>query len=92
MRLGSVIYIIPFIFVLDVAFILQGSWYASAHVFAEAIFGGVWLMCARFAGLPRRAGQAGFCAGTRAHRSWRADYRLPQLNWVLAQPPSNTTG
>ena len=29
MRLGSVIYIIPFIFVLDVAFILQGPWHAS---------------------------------------------------------------
>ena len=91
MRLGSVIYIIPFIFVLDVAFILQGSWYASAHVFAEAIFG-VWLMC---------AGLQGYLAGL-----GRLDSRLvrvliglggliialPQLNWVLAQPPSNTTG
>ena len=91
MRLGSVIYIIPFIFVLDVAFILQGPWYASAQVFAEAILG-VWLIC---------AGLQGYLAGL-----GRLDSRLvrvliglgglviamPQLNWVLAQPPSNLTG
>ncbi len=91
MRLGSEIYIIPFIFVLDVAFILQGPWYASAQVFAEAILG-VWLIC---------AGLQGYLAGL-----GRLDSRLvrvliglgglviamPQLNWVLAQPPSNLTG
>ena len=91
MRLGSVIYIIPFIFVFDVAFILQGPWYASAQVFAEAILG-VWLIC---------AGLQGYLAGL-----GRLDSRLvrvliglgglviamPQLNWVLAQPPSNLTG
>jgi TRAP transporter 4TM/12TM fusion protein len=91
MRLGSVIYIIPFIFVLDVAFILQGPWYASAQVFAEAILG-VWLIC---------AGLQGYLAGL-----GRLDSRLvrlliglggliialPQLNWVLAEPPSNVAG
>jgi len=91
MRMGSVIYIIPFIFVLDVAFILQGPWYASAQLFAEAILG-VWLIC---------AGLQGYLAGL-----GRLDSRLvrmliglgglviamPQLNWVLAQPPSNLTG
>ena len=91
MRLGSVIYIIPFIFVLDVAFILQGSWYASAQVFAEAIVG-VWLIC---------AGLQGYMAGL-----GRLDSQLvrvmvimgglaiavPQLNWVLSEPPSNLAG
>lgn len=91
MRLGSVIYIIPFIFVLDVAFILQGPWYASAQVFLEAI-AGVWLIC---------AGLQGYMAGL-----GRLDSRLvrmliglgglaialPQLNWVLTQPPSNAAG
>ena len=91
MRLGSVIYIIPFIFVLDIAFILQGPWYASAQVFAEAIVG-VWLIC---------AGLQGYMAGL-----GRLDSQLvrvmvimgglaiavPQLNWVLSEPPSNLAG
>ena len=60
-------------------------------VFAEAILG-VWLIC---------AGLQGYLAGL-----GRLDSRLvrvliglgglviamPQLNWVLAQPPSNLTG
>ena len=91
MRLGSVIYIIPFIFVLDVAFILQGPWYASAQVFAEAIFG-VWLIC---------AGLQGYLAGLGRLDSGRVRLliglgglviAMPQLNWVLAQPPSNAAG
>jgi len=44
MRLGSVIYVIPFIFVLDDGFILEGTWMEAAHLFAEAIVG-VWLIC-----------------------------------------------
>ena len=40
-----VIYIIPFIFVLDVAFILQGSWHQSAQVFCRS-GPRVWLICA----------------------------------------------
>jgi TRAP transporter 4TM/12TM fusion protein len=91
MRLGSVIYIIPFIFVLDVAFILQGPWYASAQVFAEAIFG-VWLIC---------AGLQGYLAGLGRLDSGLVRLliglgglviAMPQLNWVLAQPPSNAVG
>ena len=91
MRLGSVIYIIPFIFVLDVAFILQGPWYASAQVFAEAIFG-VWLIC---------AGLQGYLAGLGRLDSGLVRLliglgglviAMPQLNWVLAQPPSNAAG
>lgn len=91
MRLGSVIYIIPFIFVLDVAFILQGPWHASAQVVAEAILG-VWLIC---------AGLQGYMAGLGRLDSslvrWLISLgglavAMPQLNWVLAQPPSNIAG
>ena len=91
MRLGSVIYIIPFIFVLDVAFILQGSWYASAQVFAEAIVG-VWLIC---------AGLQGYMAGLGTLDSQLVRVlvsmgglaiAVPQLNWVLSEPPSNLAG
>jgi TRAP transporter 4TM/12TM fusion protein len=91
MRFGSVIYIIPFIFVLDVAFILQGPWYASAQVFAEAIVG-VWLIC---------AGLQGYMAGLGTLDSQLVRVlvsmgglaiAVPQLNWVLSEPPSNLAG
>ena len=91
MRLGSVIYIIPFIFVLDVAFILQGPWYASAQVFAEAILRRL-AHVRRPAGLPCRAGQAGFPASTPAHRSWRAGYRHAPVELGVGPATINLTG
>jgi TRAP-type uncharacterized transport system fused permease subunit len=39
MRLGSIIYFIPFFFVLDPAFILQGEWSRTLLVTASALFG-----------------------------------------------------
>ena len=39
MRLGSIIYFIPFFFVLDPAFILKGSWVETATVTAGALAG-----------------------------------------------------
>ncbi|MEM7366351.1 MAG: TRAP transporter large permease subunit, partial [Pseudomonadota bacterium] len=44
MRLGSVIYFIPFIFVLDSAFILEGDMLDVVLLFVEAVIG-VWLVC-----------------------------------------------
>ncbi len=43
MRLGSVIYIIPFIFVLDPSFILKGTWLSTGQAVLEALVG-VWLI------------------------------------------------
>ncbi|MEE4283073.1 MAG: TRAP transporter fused permease subunit [Pseudomonadales bacterium] len=43
MRLGSVIYVIPFVFVLDPSFILHGPWHATLQAVVEAVIG-VWLM------------------------------------------------
>ena len=91
MRMGSVIYVIPFIFVLDGAFILQSPWYISLQAFAEALLG-TWLIC---------AGLQGYLAGFgRLDILWTRwlialgglAIALPQLNWVLAAPPSNFTG
>ena len=62
MRLGSVIYVIPLIFVLDVAFILRYPWHQSLQAFAEAIFG-AWLIC---------AGLQGYLAGQAAWPQYRA--------------------
>ena len=91
MRMGSVIYVIPFIFVLDGAFILQSPWYISLQAFAEALLG-TWLIC---------AGLQGYLAGLgRLDILWTRwlialgglAIALPQLNWVLDTPPSNFVG
>jgi TRAP transporter 4TM/12TM fusion protein len=91
MRLGSVIYIIPFIFVLDVAFILQGPWYQSAQVFAEAILG-VWLICAGLQGYLAGMGRLDTMLVRGLVSVGGLLIALPQLNWVLEQPPSNMAG
>jgi TRAP transporter 4TM/12TM fusion protein len=43
MRLGSIIYVIPFVFVLDPSFILAGAWFETVQAVVEAVVG-VWLM------------------------------------------------
>jgi TRAP transporter 4TM/12TM fusion protein len=91
MRLGSVIYIIPFIFVLDVAFILQGPWHQSAQVFAEAILG-VWLICAGLQGYLAGLGRLDTTLVRTLISIGGLLIALPQLNWVLEQPPSNLAG
>jgi TRAP-type uncharacterized transport system fused permease subunit len=91
MRLGSVIYIIPFIFVLDVAFILQGPWHQSAQVFVEAILG-VWLICAGLQGYLAGLGRLDTTLVRTLISIGGLLIALPQLNWVLEQPPSNLAG
>jgi TRAP transporter 4TM/12TM fusion protein len=91
MRLGSVIYIIPFIFVLDIAFVLQGPWYDSAQVFAEAIFG-VWLICSGLQGYLAGLGRLDSALVRVLVSLGGLLIALPQLNWVLDQPPSNVAG
>jgi TRAP transporter 4TM/12TM fusion protein len=49
MRLGSVIYVIPFIFVLEPSFILAGTWLQTIQAVAEALLG-VWLMAGALQG------------------------------------------
>lgn len=45
MRLGSIIYFIPFFFVFDPAFILVGPWYDTVTVFGFALVGAFFLAC-----------------------------------------------
>ena len=91
MRLGSVIYIIPFIFVLDAAFILQGPWQASAQVFVEAIVG-VWLICAGLQGYMAGLGRLDSPMVRVLVSLGGLAIAMPQLNWVLTEPPSNLSG
>ncbi|ARB48021.1 TRAP transporter permease [Alloalcanivorax xenomutans] len=46
MRLGSVIYFIPFLFVLNPALIFQGAWYEVVMVITQAFFGVLLIACA----------------------------------------------
>ena len=43
MRMGSVLYIIPFIFVLDRGFLMEGSGFNTIQIFGEALLG-IWLI------------------------------------------------
>jgi TRAP transporter 4TM/12TM fusion protein len=59
MRIGSVIYAIPFIFVLDSGFILEGTWLGAAQLFAEALVG-VWLIAGALQAFLPGVGDLGF--------------------------------
>jgi TRAP transporter 4TM/12TM fusion protein len=91
MRLGSVIYVIPFLFVLDVAFILKGPWLASAQVFGEAIVG-VWLICAGLQGYMAGLGRLDSQVVRTLVSLGGLAIAMPQLNWVMTEPPSNLSG
>ena len=91
MRLGSVIYVIPFIFVLDVAFILQGPWHQSLQAFAEAIVG-AWFICAGLQGYLAGLGSLASIPSRTLIAFGGLAIALPQLNWVLDNPPSNLVG
>ena len=91
MRLGSVIYVIPFIFVLDVAFILQGPWHQSLQAFAEAIVG-AWFICAGLQGYLAGVGSLASALSRTLIAIGGLAIALPQLNWVLDNPPSNVVG
>lgn len=43
MRVGSIIYFIPFFFVLNPAFVLQGPWLESVYLFATAAIGALFI-------------------------------------------------
>ena len=88
MRMGSVIYIIPFIFVLDAAFILQSPWYVSLQAFVEALLG-AWLICAGLQGYLAGLGSLNFLWTRWLIALGGLAIALPQLNWVLDNPPSN---
>ena len=82
---------IPFIFVLDVAFILQGPWHQSLQAFAEAIVG-AWFICAGLQGYLAGLGSLASIPSRTLIAFGGLAIALPQLNWVLDNPPSNLVG
>lgn len=81
MRLGSIIYFVPFFFVLDTAFILKGSWEHIAFTFACAI-GGITLISSAL------QGYLFFVGNLCKHRFWQWPLRLGTLTagLLLATP------
>ena len=89
MRLGSIIYLVPFIFVLDVTFILEGDWQTIVISIVECLIG-IWLVVGALQSFVTGVGEitpiqrvaiglGGLLIAT------------PDLNLVLSDPPSNTT-
>ncbi len=56
MKLGSIIYFIPFFFVLNPALILQGDWYSIVKVVITALIG-VWLIASGLQGYLAKVGK-----------------------------------
>lgn len=88
MHLGSVIYLVPFIFVLDASFLMQGSWSDIGLSVLECLIG-IWLVVGALQGF-----LTGF--GTIAASYLRAPLgvaglliALPNLTLIFEQPPSN---
>ena len=49
MKLGSVIYFIPFVFIMDTALLLQGSWIETLTSLSRVLVG-IWLLVAGLQG------------------------------------------
>jgi len=81
MRLGSIIYFVPFFFVLDTAFILKGPWGHIAFTFACAI-GGITLISSAL------QGYLFFVGNLCRRRFWQWPLRLGTLTagLLLATP------
>ena len=86
MRLGSIIYLVPFIFVLDPSFILHGHWQDIAINIAKCLVG-IWLIVGA---LQRYLTGFGHLTGWLARSLVGLGGLLiaaPDLSLVLAEPP-----
>jgi len=88
MRLGSVIYIIPFIFVLDTSFLLGTDMWASGLAVFEALIG-VWLIVGGLQGYVTGFGLVEKMYLRIALSLAGLAIALPDLNLVLPQAPDN---
>lgn len=86
MRLGSIIYLVPFIFVLDASFILQGEWQDVTTNIGKCLVG-IWLVVGA---LQRYLTGFGYLNGWSARSLVGVGGLLiaaPDLSLVLADPP-----
>jgi TRAP-type uncharacterized transport system fused permease subunit len=89
MRLGSVIYVIPFIFVLDPSFILEGSAIDSIQAVIEALVG-VWLIVGGLQGYLTGFGRIDAISLRILLSMAGLMIALPDINAVLATPDNLT--
>lgn len=88
MRLGSILYFIPFIFVLDPNFILQGTPLGAVQVFVEALIG-VWLLAGALQGYLPGVGRLDNMLLRLLYGLAGALIAAPSLAAVVPQAPSN---
>ena len=88
MRLGSIIYLVPFIFVLDVTFILQGEWTSILLSVAECLIG-IWLLVSAMQGYLAGAGVLATLISRFFVGMGGFLIAIPDLSLVIDAPPSN---
>lgn len=88
MRLGSIIYLVPFIFVLDVTFILQGEWSAILLSVVECLIG-IWLLVSALQSYLAGIGVLASLAARVFVGVGGFLIAIPQLTLIFDAPPSN---
>lgn len=89
MTMGSVIYVIPFIFVLDPAFILKSDTLSSMQVVLEALIG-VWLICGGLQGFLSGYGRLNHYSVRIALAVGGLLIALPYMGIAWPEAPANT--
>lgn len=90
MRLGSIIYVIPFVFVLDPSFILAGQWFETVQAVLEAVVG-VWLMAGALQSYLPGVGHLNQAFGRLAIGLGGLAIALPSLTLAWPAGPENMT-
>ncbi len=88
MRLGSVIYMIPFVFVLEPSFILAGDGWQTIQAVAEALLG-IWLMAGALQGFLPGVGLLSSLVARSAVGFGGLAIALPDLTLAWADGPLN---
>ena len=90
MRLGSIIYLVPFIFVLDVTFLMQGAWSDIALGLVECLIG-IWLVVGALQGFLTGYGAVNSPVARTLMAIGGLCIAMPDLSLIVDQPPSNFT-
>lgn len=90
MRLGSIIYLVPFIFVLDTTFIMEGSWTHIALSLLECMIG-IWLIVGALQGFVTGIGVVSAMYMRIALGIAGLLIAAPELTLILEDPPGNLT-
>lgn len=90
MRMGSVIYLVPFIFVLDNVYLLDGSWTQIGLALVEAVVG-IWLFVGGLQGYVTGYGRITAASTRVLLMAAGLAIAMPQLTLVWAETPAQLT-